>query len=156
MGENRQWIREWCIRNLGIVTKSNSKVVCNENQGGWRKWRMSGKGIEPWRSSFICLLILPSSFLWCFSVSAKSIINRRCSHEQTNGANCFMSFFLPCNEHCLLTHRIVLHYKATRSEQRKKSAKSNFKIIDSENWTTLPINARCLVAPIYWCRYSHH
>ncbi len=32
---------------------------------GWLRWRILGTGIVPWRSRFICLLILPSSFLWC-------------------------------------------------------------------------------------------
>ena len=72
--------------------------------------------------------------------------------NRQNAAARRIFFFLFCNVHCLLTHRIILRHQAMRGEQRKKNPRNKiWKLQTLQIWTPLPIGAGCIIASIY-CR----
>jgi hypothetical protein len=49
-----------------------------KSEGELGDWQMFENGFEPWRSMYVCFLMLSSSFLQCISVSVLyRLVNRQ-------------------------------------------------------------------------------
>ncbi len=90
-------------------------------------WLLLEDCFGPWRSMFVCFLMLSSSFLQCISVSVVSRpVNTVNWHEN--------------NPPILMAHRCALRQQKWWTEHEKKSWKNNLNIIGGS----------CLVSIAYW------
>ncbi len=87
-----KFLKIYGTKTVAMARCIRLKTVCNESQGGSGRWYTFGIGLGLWRPMFFCLLILLSSLISMFSVSAKlSTICTQCLYEQAKRGEMFVS-----------------------------------------------------------------